>query len=116
MVIDSLFTEHPEVKGVFVGGCVERGEGSSFRARAHAHMRKGGRNLGWICVRSLKRVYKTDGKSPSNTMLHELAHILTGEGHTDKFRAKLRELGGRCTLNAKKRRRRSYGKTWRKNQ
>lgn len=36
-------------------------------------------------------------------MLHELAHLVTLEGHTDKFRRVLRELGGRATLNAKKR-------------
>jgi len=105
------FAGYPELKGVFVGGCVERGDGSSFRARAHAHTTwRGGvpkESDGWICVRSTKRLYKADG-SPSNLMLHELAHILTNQGHTDRFRDKLRELGGRCTLNAAKRKKRKW--------
>lgn len=95
------FPEFPEAK-VFVGGCVKRGVGSSFRARAHAHCFAKDEFAGWICVRSPKRLRAASGK-PSNTMLHEYAHILTKQGHTDKFRKKLRELGGRATLNAKKR-------------
>lgn len=90
------------LKGVFLGGCVERGDGSSFRARAHAHIN--GTLKGWICVRGRKRLMTPKGK-PSNDMWHELAHLISGQGHTDKFRAVLRSLGGRCTLNAKKRKR-----------
>lgn len=90
--------------GLFVGGCVKRGDGSSFRAQAHAHTAKGD-TQGWICVRSRKRLYTPAGK-PSMLMLHELAHILTGEGHTDKWRAKLRELGGQITKRYLKRTRR----------
>jgi hypothetical protein len=85
------FDKYPEVKGVFVGGCVDRGDGSSFRARAHAHC--SGKNQGWICVRSPKRLYTPSG-SPSNLMIHELAHILTLSGHTAKWSKKLKELGG----------------------
>ena len=102
----TAFDQYPQLAGVFVGGCVKRGDGSSFRARAHAHTVHAGQTMpGWICVRSAKRLYNADGRV-SNLMLHELAHILTNEGHTDKFRNKLRELGGRCTLNAAKRKRR----------
>lgn len=93
------------LKGVFLGGCVDRGDGSSFRARAHAHIK--GTNQGWICVRGRKRLMTLKGK-PSNTMWHELAHLISGEGHTDKFRTTLRSLGGRCTLNAKKRKRMTW--------
>ncbi len=77
---------------MFVGGCVERGDGSSFRAKAHAHTHSDDAYNGWICVRSAKRL--GNGK-PSMLMLHELAHILTGHGHDDTWRKKLRELGGR---------------------
>lgn len=97
-------------KGVFVGGCVERGDGSSFRAKAHAHneqyvkigsskvMDENGnpkewKHFGWICVRSAKRLYTRPGQ-PSNLMWHELAHILTpGHSHDDVWRAKAREFG-----------------------
>lgn len=99
------FDQYQELAGIFVEGCVDRGDGSSFRARAHAHT--SGNNKGWICVRSRKRLYFPDGRT-SNLMKHELAHILTGQGHTDVFRAKLRELGGRATLNARKRPRFSH--------
>lgn len=90
------------LKGVFLGGCIERGDGSSFRARAHAHIV--GDRQGWICVRGRKRLMTKTGK-PSNTMLHELAHLISLQGHTDKFREVLRSLGGKCLNNAKKRKR-----------
>lgn len=75
-----------EVKGVFVGGCVCRGEGSRFRAKAHAHTT--GDYKDWICVLSAKRL------TADLLLIHELAHILTECGHTDKWRAKVLELGG----------------------
>lgn len=74
------------MKGLFVGGCVERGDGSSFRAKAHAHI--SGRNKGWICVRKASRL------ADRELMIHELAHIITGHGHDDTFRAMVRKLGG----------------------
>jgi hypothetical protein len=87
-----LFQRYPELKGVFVGGCVDRGDGSSFRAKAHAHTK--GSNTGWICVRSAKRLYVPGTDRPSKLMLHELAHILTGRGHDDTWRREVRRLGG----------------------
>jgi hypothetical protein len=97
MVVD-MFKEYPEVAGVFVGGCITRGEGSSFRAKAHAHINKNFPNPGWICVRSSKRLYSASGK-PSNTMIHELAHILTMQGHTQKWADLARTLGCRIPKN-----------------
>ena len=89
------FQHYPEFKGVFVGGCVDRGDGSSFRAKAHAHTKEP--NKGWICVRSAKRLYVQGTNRPSKLMWHELAHILTGHGHDDTWRKEVRRLGG--TIN-----------------
>lgn len=96
------FAAHPEFKGVFVGGCVDRGVGSRFRAQAHAHTEPNGKNPGWICVLSPKRLY-TDRGGPSQLMLHELAHLLTGDGHTDRWRKVARELGYRLPSHYRKR-------------
>lgn len=76
--------------GVFIGGCVARGVGSSFRRVAHAHT--DGAHSGWICIRSARRL------SCTNLLIHELAHIISGEGHTDAFRRVMLQLGG--TLDA----------------
>jgi hypothetical protein len=77
---------HPKQRGIYVGGCVARGRGSSFRAKAHSHIH--GQWFGWICVRSGARL------SDDALMLHELAHILVEQGHTDTWRKRLLELGG----------------------
>lgn len=78
--------KHPEVKGVFVGGCVERGVGSRFRRKAHAHTH--GEHRGWICYLSEKRL------KSKLLNLHELAHIVTREGHTKRWREYLLQIGG----------------------
>jgi hypothetical protein len=83
--------EFPACVGIFVGGCVSRGEGSSFRAKAHAHTSRH-RNPYWICVRSAKRLWNEDG-SPSALLWHEYAHILSDAGHTAKWRAVMAKLG-----------------------
>ncbi len=50
------FAKYPQFKGLFVGGCVERGDGSRFRRKAHAHTSKRDALRGWICVLSPKRL------------------------------------------------------------
>lgn len=97
-----------EVKGIFYDGCVERGAGSSFRAQAHAHNSTTDKYFGWICVRgsnskTLSRklgviVQNSNGQmeiiKPSQTLIHEYAHILTPDHwHDDAWRQKMRELG-----------------------
>lgn len=81
-----LFTTH----GVraFIGGCYIRGEGSKFRAKAHTHFKEQ-----IICFRSDKWIHRTD------LLIHELAHAITKQGHTDKWRAKVLELGGTIEAN-----------------
>jgi hypothetical protein len=67
---------------------VERGDGSRFRAKAHAHCNKGDENKGWICILGHKRL--TDRM----LMLHELAHLIAPGGHNDRWRQVLVDLGG----------------------
>lgn len=77
---------HPELRGVFVGGCVERGAGSRFRAKAHAHT--SGAHRGWICFLSTKWL------DQRMLWLHELAHVVTRDGHTRRWREFLVRIGG----------------------
>lgn len=89
--------EWPEVVGLFVGGCVERGVGSRFRAMAHAHTGLRDKHNGWICVLSPKRVFVVRNgeatREPSRLMWHEYAHVITGGGHNDAWRRTMKRLG-----------------------
>ena len=78
---------HAAVRGVFVGGCVSRGDGSRFRRKAHAHI-DDGPHQGWICLLSARRL------TARELLLHELAHLVVRAGHTDEWRAALLALGG----------------------
>lgn len=75
------------IKGIFVGGCVTRGDGSRFRAKAHTHYPKS-HNGGWICFLSAKRL------NDPMLVLHEIAHLIEPNGHHDKWRETLIQIGG----------------------
>jgi len=98
-----------QVKGIFVGGCVERGVGSSFRAKAHAHCFLQDPYFGWICVRSAKRLGEVQGHEitkPSALLWHEYAHILTpNHYHDDAWRATMKVLGQPVPEQYKKKKR-----------
>jgi hypothetical protein len=79
---------------VFVGGCVARGDGSSFRAMAHAHTSPKDPHKNWICVRSPKRLFTPSGQ-PSRLLWEEIAHCLVHHCHYHDatFIRKMIELG-----------------------
>lgn len=80
--------KHPAVKGIHVNGCVVRGVGSRFRAKAHAHCETDDEYRGWICFLSERRL------TIKELGLHELAHLITPGGHTDAWRNTVITLGG----------------------
>jgi hypothetical protein len=77
---------HPATTGIFAGGCVARGIGSSFRRSAHAHTHDA--HTGWICLRTARHA------TNRALLLHELAHVITRRGHDDRWRTELLALGG----------------------
>lgn len=77
--------QRPEIKGVCVRGCISNHNNIKHEI-AHAHLE--GDCKGWLCFH-----YK-EGLSNKFVCLHELAHILTKQGHTAKWRETLLDLGG----------------------
>lgn len=87
-----VLPDMPGVKGIFLGGCVDTRQPGNISKRcsalAHAHI--SGRNKGWVCFQLPE--YYHDPKHRWVRM-HELAHIMSGQGHTDKWREAMMKLG-----------------------
>ncbi|HSE61190.1 MAG TPA: hypothetical protein VLA88_02760 [Candidatus Saccharimonadales bacterium] len=73
------------VRGVFVGGCVA-GELPRMKEDAHAHT-DGTDYHGWVCFLTPANLEDPEVRA------HELAHILTGQGHTIRWRNMMAQLG-----------------------
>lgn len=104
--IPEYFNGHKELKGLCVGGCIVTGKWSKgrrikkadgsylknkkgivvreFPAVAHAHTQ--GQFKGYICFSDIENFLN------EKTGKHELAHIITSEGHTKKWAEKYVEL------------------------
>lgn len=67
-------------KGLWVKGCVSRGEGSNIRRSAHTHFQPDDEWKGFICVKGYRRLRQKNGK-PTLLIWHELAHVLCGPRH-----------------------------------
>lgn len=94
-IVDLLRANDWPVPGVFVGGCVSRGIGSSFHAMAHTHTSdENDLFYQWICVRSPKRLLTPAGQ-PTRLLRHEVAHVIAPKaGHGSRaFIAALGKVG-----------------------
>ena len=87
--------EFPRAK-IFIGGCIERGEGSSIRRSGHAHNDNRDPNFGAICIKGkTHHLLRLHNGEPTNLLKHEYAHILcNNQGHTLKFFLCLYAIGG----------------------
>lgn len=93
-------------RGTFLGGCIERKEGSNIRHSAHCHcgLKKDKSKYphhGFICIKSKKpeKCINKNGK-PTLMFLHELAHLICvgenkGNGYGKKFFEVARSIGYR---------------------
>lgn len=73
-------------KGVYVGGCVKTEPGPlGGGVIAHAHV--AGDHKGWVCFQLPELL------ADLALCAHELAHLLTEEGHTDRWRQAMQKLG-----------------------
>lgn len=78
----------PDVRAIYVGGCIESGLGTlNGYADAHAHVDRKDRFQGWVCFQH------PDNVNDRALRMHELAHMRTGQGHTDAWRAEMTRLG-----------------------
>lgn len=83
-----ILDNYPEVKRLSFGKCRVTGDWDTT-AMAHAHLEDG--YDGDICFGEVDAFYD------KQTLLHEIAHILTRQSHTEEWNDKLIELGGDCS-------------------
>lgn len=77
------------VKGIAVGGCVDRRDSIEKENTAHAHNYQEDKYFGWICVRFN---YSLRDKK---TILHEIAHLIAcGRGHDKVWKDTVVKIGG----------------------
>lgn len=94
--------------GIFLGGCVRVGDvcelpkGRRGGPAPLAHAHTGGEFKGWICFQLPEYFY---GANYHHLRMHELAHIISGEGHTDRWRRALEALGEEVPAHHQPRRR-----------
>jgi hypothetical protein len=79
---------YKEVKGIWIGGCIEGAWGDGGLVAAHAHSFREDPYCGWIC--SPYRWVLDD----QDILLHELAHILSEQDHNFIWKGCLMALGG----------------------
>lgn len=87
--------------GISIGGCVDAigtGRLGAFRRMAHAHAHARDRNVGWICIRSSRRVLAPSG-GPSRLLIHEFAHLVAPDGHGPRWRLAVAALGAPSEAN-----------------
>ena len=93
-MIPDLLIKLPLCRGIFVGGCVERGVGSSFRAVAHTHNLRSDPFFGWICFRKATKLMDYFKPEPSPMLWHEYAHLLAPDsGHGPAWKRACATLG-----------------------
>lgn len=83
------------LRGYAIGCCVT-GERLPDDVDAHAHLVGSEPKwaVGFICARSLKAL--------RSTLLHELAHLAAGSGHTEPWRRQMRRLGARIPAHGRR--------------
>ena len=89
------------VRGLAVGRCVNHSRLTN--QHAHAHHDPTDKYAGWICIENPRRILKPGSQQVSRIMLEELAHLLSGHGHDDAWRAVMRSMGLRLTKAERKR-------------
>jgi len=100
-------------RGVWLGGCIERKEGSNIRRSAHSHSKKDN-YFGWICMKSAKPERFISNGKLTNLAKHELAHLIaenrTGRSYGRDFCKAALELGYRLQKYEHKSVRNAMGK------